>query len=802
MNLRAPDTLLVAWVLAPLLVCVVAGGLGLAVQELSALRLGTLTLPTGFLTGIVVMVAALRLGATGTSVAVVVIVCSLAGYALALRRARAEGLRRLAFDPWAIAAGVAAYLFTLAPLAGSGRAGILGYVFNNDPSVHVVIVEYLKTHGLESVGQPNSSFEAAAAILSTNYPIGGHVWVLLASVVSGVDAFYVWQPVLSVAAVALALAAVGFLRALGVGRAASAVGGFLAANGFLTYSFVVEGGFKEIVVAGALIAFAALFGRSVEQGLSVRRLIPLPLVALGALLTFSMAAAAWFGPAFVVVLVWLVVSTRGRWSNTRFLTAGVAVAVLVALPLVGTAVAYLRDNQSIFERADQVGNLLAPVPFWEAFNVWLAHDYRYPTPLDPSVLTTIGIAVVGALAVVGAVAAIVRRSAAGVMLLISAATGTAAIAAASASIYYELKAYVVVAPALGLATVVGLVWLWERLRPARPLVGLLALAAGLGVLTSAALVYSGAWVTPKDRFARLADAGRHVPRGGPVLVNDREYYAKYFLRDKRPWNSWDEWQPYRGFRWGEIPPPPPRNPDLDDYKSELLQTFPTLLDRRRPGGSRPPGNYRLAYENANYSVWRRVGPPPRMHVSLGIDSLQGSGRLDCSDSTVRSLLTAARRGGTVRYAPPAPQVTTGDTFKWGAAEVLGFGPAKHFTKVRGGAGIAYLPVQPGRYRVWAQGAYGPGIRVYLGSKTLGEVRSDEEQIDGWHPVASVQVQRAKPTFALRGLNRPWWLAGSTWNNLSGPLAVEPDVARRPPVEIPGREARRLCNRELDWVELV
>lgn len=181
MNLRAPDTLLVAWVLAPLVVCVAAGGLGLAVQELSSLRLGTLTLPTGFLTGIVVMVAALRLGATGTSVAAVVIVCSLAGYALALRRARAEGLRRLTLDPWAIAAGVGAYLFTLAPLAGSGHAGILGYVFNNDPSVHVVIVEYLKAHGLESLGQPNSSFEAAASILSTNYPIGGHVWVLLAT---------------------------------------------------------------------------------------------------------------------------------------------------------------------------------------------------------------------------------------------------------------------------------------------------------------------------------------------------------------------------------------------------------------------------------------------------------------------------------------------------------------------------------------------------------------------------------------------------------------------------------------------
>jgi hypothetical protein len=478
------------------------------------------------------------------------------------------------------------------------------------------------------------------------------------------------------------------------------------------------------------------------------------------------------------------------------------VAALAALPLVLTAASYLRDHQSIFQRADQVGNLLAPVPFWEAFNVWLAHDYRYPTPLEPTVLTAAGIAVVGLLAVVGAFAAVMRRNPAGVVLLISAATGTAAIAAASASIYYELKAYVVVAPALGLATVLGLVWLWERLRPARPLVGLLALAAGAGVLASAALVYAGVWVTPKERFELLADAGRHVPRGGPVLVNDREYYAMYFLRDKRSWSSWGEWQPYRGFRWGEIPPAVPRNPDMDDYKPELLDMFPTLLDRRRPGGSRPPGNYKLAYENASYAVWRRVAPPVRMHVPLGIDSLQGSAPLNCSDPAVQGLLDEARGGATVRYALPSPPVTTGDTFKWGATEVLGYGPAKHFVKVRGGAGIAYVPVQPGRYRVWVQGAYGPGVRVYLGSNDLGEVRSDEEQVDGWHAVKSVDVLRAKPTFALRGLNRPWWLAGSTWNNISGPLALEPDVARRAPVESPGREVGRLSNRQLDWVEIV
>ena len=43
---------------------------------------------------------------------------------------------------------------------------------------------------------------------------------------------------------------------------------------------------------------------------------------------------------------------------------------------------------------------------------------------------------------------------------------------------------------------------------------------------------------------------------GPVLVNEREEYAKYLLRGVSPWMSWDSYQPDRGFVSGSAPPAP------------------------------------------------------------------------------------------------------------------------------------------------------------------------------------------------------------------------------------------------------
>ena len=71
-------------------------------------------------------------------------------------------------------------------------------------------------------------------------------------------------------------------------------------------------------------------------------------------------------------------------------------------------------------------------------------------------------------------------------------------------------------------------------------------------------------------------------------------------------------------------------PDFDDYRLDFYDRFPLLLERKRPGGSRPPGNYEPVEETAHYRVWRRTGPTPRAHLPLGGgEDVAGTARLDC-----------------------------------------------------------------------------------------------------------------------------------------------------------------------------
>ena len=71
MDLKSPWTLTLAWLLVPLLVALACTGLGFLVARASGLRLGALTLPTGFLAGVAVMTFALEIGVNGIATALI-----------------------------------------------------------------------------------------------------------------------------------------------------------------------------------------------------------------------------------------------------------------------------------------------------------------------------------------------------------------------------------------------------------------------------------------------------------------------------------------------------------------------------------------------------------------------------------------------------------------------------------------------------------------------------------------------------------------------------------------------------------
>jgi hypothetical protein len=838
-NLTSPVTLLEAWLLAPALVVLLSAGLGWGVQLASSLRLGALLVPTGFLTGIVVVQVGLSLGLGAALAAALLVAAACAGPVAAALRSRSSrpalarlasrwrsergsvmappgkrrshspepprlgrrrrfrwGEREQAFA-WPALAGLGAFAVAMAPLVGSGRAGILGYVLSNDSSVHISTVELLHDIGLNLADAPQSSFGATVSQLS-GYPLGSLAWPLAVRVLLGVDPFLSWSPLIAATVAMTALVAYAVLRQIGAGRPFAAVAGAAISSGYLSFSYLAQGNPKEAGLATAILAAVALFA-ALKGRVTVRRVVPAALAIVAAISIFGLGALAFAGPLVLVVAV-RVIGTADRGLRVRTAAAlalGVAVSLPLTLPFLSSALSFIEESRSSVTDPNAVGNLLGPVPWIESFNIWLAGDYRFPDP-EYALLTHAGIALAAALAVLGVAVTAWRRLPAVPLAVLAVACGVLAISR-SASIYFDAKTYVVLSAGLGLATAAGVVVLARRWRPAGITAGV---ALVVLVAASDAAVYQQAWVTPKERFQELADLGERYAGQGPTLISEREDYGRYFLRDADPWESWGPWYIDRGLREFSIPPPPPYTPDLDDYRLDYLQRFRLILERKRPGGSSPPSGYEPAQETPHYRVWRRTGALPAIHVPLGAGSVSGSAPLDCSTPEVRDVLRKARRSGTpVRYAQHDPVVESLPK-DWNVYGTQQPGPQAPYILRRGGYIETQPALAPGRYQAWIQGSFCAGVRMYSGGRAIGEVHGDLGQQDQWNPLGTIDVRRARPVVSLIGLEKPGWQSGSRRPDITGEIAYSPVPDGARVREVAGARAQqRLCGRTLDWIEL-
>lgn len=815
MDLKSPTTLVAAWVLVPLLVAAASAGLGVGLRLLAGIDLRALTLPAGFLAGIAAFDVLLRVGLSGLAASLVLAALALAGPAwLAARerdalRARARAARRPWPPPagaWAGLAALAAYGIGMAPLVGTGRSGVLGYVLNNDPAAHVMIVDWLSQNAAEAPTFIDSSYAVAATAVDSGYPLGTYAWPVFGTALSGLDPFHLWSPLIAVAMAMLALVCFALLRRLDAAPAFAAAGGALAASGFLPLSYLAQGGAKELLIAVTVLGTVALAAHALERGAGWRALLPAVLAAGAAIANLGYAALAWLGPAGLAVLALIVVRARrdGRVRELRGLAIVIAAGALVALPAALASLDFFRASRLEFEDPNEVGNLLGPLPLAETLNVWLALDYRMATP-TAEVLTWVGVALAAGAALLGLVHVVARREVAIPLALATAVVG-AALVYPRVSIYFEAKTLVVVAPALGLLSAAGVLWLARRPeRGARAgavaLGGLLA----VGALASSAFVYAGAWNTPRDRFQELADIGERYGGRGPLLVNDREYYADHFLRRSDAWNSWAERPVLRELRSEDsLPPPMPHTPDFDDYTAAHLRRFDLLLERRRPGGSRPPGNFALDFEGAHYRVWRRAGPDPDGRVPVG-NGVTGSERLRCGDRAVRRLLArASREGRRVRVSTRPDPVRVLQLDAWLAFERPHVQPPDELVGRAAGTGIAAgeTRLAPGRYRVWIQGSYGPGVRLWAMQGPVGDAINDLGLPSQWLSLGEVETTpEGGLRIALVPLERSLLRPGSRHHELSGAPWVEPVDATWTVREVEPAAVRRLCGQPVDWLEL-
>ena len=189
---------------------------------------------------------------------------------------------------------------------------------------------------------------------------------------------------------------------------------------------------------------------------------------------------------------------------------GLAAAAMV--PAVSEALGYVREAEEALTDPSRPGNLLGAVPWQEVFNIWFAYDYR----VDPATyegLSAIGAWLGAAFAAVGVGFALHRRELA-LPLIVASGAIAAVVISIRYTIYLEAKGYAILAPALAIAAAAAVLCLLARPGAARAVGAVGAVLLVEGVLASAAFVYAGAWVTPKERFERDRRDRGPLPRPG------------------------------------------------------------------------------------------------------------------------------------------------------------------------------------------------------------------------------------------------------------------------------------------------
>jgi hypothetical protein len=770
-----------------------------------------MTLPVGYAAGIVLMVVLLQVGLDGPATVALTAVAAAAGYAAHWTTLKAIAVKR---DLGAVrhvlpaaSAAVGAFALAMAPLVGSGRAGVLGYILNDDPVGHAGLIELLRDFGLERGGyEPQSSWTEVGEIVELGYPVGSHVWPLFSGVASSLDAFYIWTPSIAVAAAMLALVAFAALRRMSVAAWPAALAAALVPAGYLTFSFIAQGSAKEVMTAVAVYAAIVVAAEVFDRGLSVRRAALLAIAPAAAFLTFGAGAGVWLAAP---VLVFLVIAVRRveRFRATPRLVLGsllfIGLAAAAMVPAVSEALDYVREAEEALTDPSRPGNLVGPVPWQEVFNVWFAYDYR----IDPATyegLSVIGTWLGAAFAVAGVGFALRRREVALPLMVASGAIG-ALVISRRYTIYLEPKGYVLLAPALAIASAAAVFALLARagaVRAVGVVGGVLLVEA---VLAGAALVYAGAWVTPEKRFGEIDDIADHFRGQGPVLVVEREEWGTYLLRDLEPFDSWGYYPPDRALRGGDRKwaPPLPHTPDFDDYPEWFVDNFPLLFERKSPGGSRPPVNFRVAYETPHYRVWERDGQAPARHIPLGSDRDDHAAPLDCERPEARRLLRASRRSSrpVVAAIPPSRRHVVMSAAAWRGHDVAETLAPRGFVHRRGGSASVTASLAPGDYDAWIQGSFASGVRLVVDGTAYGEVFGDLGLPSAWHPLGRVAIRDRLSEVTLTSLTKPWWQAGSERPDISGRLVFTRRSGPSRTVTVPAERAPTLCGRRLDWVEL-
>jgi hypothetical protein len=810
--------LLAAWVLFPAVLGVLGLGLGLAVERLGGWTLpGALLLPVGIAALVVLARLLTATGPTATVALPVVLIVALAG--LALGRTRLRGLRA---DRWLALAAVGVFAVFAAPIVLSGTPTFAGYLALPDTSHQLTLSWLYAQHGGDWAALPASATRTSSEVyVITAYPVGAQAALGVSAPLGLVSTAWLYQPFLAVLAVVGALAVAALVGPWLEGARRRALVVFLAAQPALVVGFALQGSIKELAAMAMLLTALAVLARAVADGRGARAGLVLAVAGAAMLAALGPAALAYLAPLALVAAGWWAwrALRERRPRELLWLAGGTAVAVVLSLPVLVDLGFAITVASTVLD-ADAEGPAVAPGAFLghlaqplrtpQALGIWLSGDFRLlPAWLDLQRVLTVLATVAVALGAVWAL----RRRALGPLLLAAVVGPVSLYLLQRGTPYADAKVLMIASPAALLPALLGAAalargrWRWAG----RALLGLLA----AGVLASSALAYHDVSLAPHDRYTELLEINDRLDGRGPVIFNEYDEFAKFFLRDAIVWAS-PEWpHVYRGepFASPDALSDPDRRPsvkapaDPDDFEEAYLATAAYLVIRRSPMASRPPSGWRAAWEGDHYVVWERAaGVDVLEHLPLGATVLEPAAVPVCE--TITALARRAQAGGArLAYVerPPGPVLLPA------AMAGSDWGPSANFPGAVSLDGPGELrgtiEVQRAqRFEVWMEASVSRAVEVKVDGRRVGAVADHLNNAGAYLPVGDVRLDRGAHEIAIR-MGGDTLAPGDGGSSLGlrqvGPLVFRPaDDPRRAVRTIAPRDHAELCGRSLDWVEIV
>jgi hypothetical protein len=853
--------MILSWLVYPLVLAALCAGWGVLVEKAGGAEVrDVLLLPVGFAA---VLVVAGLLTAFSGSAPVATPLCAV-GAVVGLVWGRPW--RRLA--RWPVVAAIGVVLAYGAPVILSGHPTFLGYLRLDDSATWFDITDVIMGHGRSVAGLPPSTYALTfSGDVGPAYPLGAFVVLGVSRALTGIDVSWVFQPYLACCGAAIALCVYALAEPFVASPRLRALVAFLAAQPALLYGYSLWGGIKELtsavlVALGAALA-AAVVVRRPRHG---RELLALAVCAGALLITLSVGAMAWIFPAFVVVVgAWLWRAYTGEDRDTErsspsrhpaapppprrpapaattpltspaprrdrdwwrgpivssLWLAGLTAAC--AVPLWAVVSTFLSNDAGLFNAgqnlATRLGNLIQPLSGWQLGGIWTIGDFRLTASAFPTA-PLIGIVVVFAAVTLFET---VRRGQLGLLLYAAIALGGCAIFFVAGSTPWVMgKALAISSPALLTVALVGAAMLRSRYRP----VGMIVLGVlAFGVLWSNVLGYHDALLAPYDRLRELQHIGDLVAGKGPTFINDYEVYGdRHFLRSGAPVEPAE-------YREADLPISrgvllvKTAYADLDSFAYSTLFPYRSIVIRHSPVESRPPSIYHLVFAGTYYQLYQRPENPPTrilVHVPLGdqaqypycgnaengptlpLCSIAPAAVPSCPEVVALGRQAARDHARLVAYQRPLPIVIYGDQLRWPG--LWYHDPVSHsLTANTPGTAIAHIRLAvPQAYQLWLGGIFSRGFVVAVDGRTVGVVKDQIADLDGYVPVAKLPLTAGVHTITVAYPHADL-TPGSGDNNYTilDNIALEPlQIPARAMLTVAPQQARLLCGRPLDWIEIV